>query len=344
MPAETVDRAQRWRQAVARGRRWLATQADAAPPFGAGDADLNWYCKVPWALAGAGDRDAALRALGVAYDRFIHPVLRVPRQTQWTNAVAYALGWLVSAACACQARDLPDPIYACLQQHTCAQTGGLITDGDWFDASIQGAALHATAMMRDVAAIRRIGDTMARFVDDQPCPREAIHTHFHPQRGYFTDISPDDRSGRYVFLRGAPKQPLANLGFVMQGLCRAGEAIGEPRYIEAAQRLLDLVLRNHRDDLIAHSQNHKVAHAAAMLWRHTRRADLRDIAATMADRVALNIQPDGRALADVFYSHVADQPPYFTVRTTCDSVLWLAGLCDELHGAETAAIHRGSAA
>ncbi len=322
-----------WDQAVARGRQWLVKQVDRTPAFGAGEVDLNWYCKVPWALVASGDRDASLRALGAAYYRFIHPALRPPRETHWTNAVGYALGWLVAAACACEAGEIARNIYARMLEHTCTKTGALQSHPEWFDASIQGAALHATAAMGDIPAVRRIGDVMTRFVDDQPQPDDAIYTHFHPERGYFMDRSRDgaaDTSGRYVFRRGAVNQPLATLGFVMQGLIRVGEVTGDARYTVAAGRLLDRVFANHRDDLLAHSQNHKVGHAAMMLWRHTGREELFDIAIAIAGRVAHNIQPDGRALADVFYDDISRQAPYFTVRTTCDSVLWLAAMRDEL--------------
>ncbi len=324
----TAAQLSHWRDAVNRGREWLAAEVDATPPFHQPEVDLNWYSKVPWTLAGSGDRPRAIRVLRR------HESFAAPKRTEWTNAPSYALGWLVAGARAAEQFDVARLLYARLQEYVCPTSGAIRSTLEpaeqWFDASIQGAILHAAAAIGDLPAARRAGDTIVRYIDDQPDP-DAIYTHFHPQRGFATELGKDDRLGRFVFRRGMPHQALANLGFVLQGLCRISDATGDGAYSAASGRLMDRILRNHREDLLAHGQNHKVGYAAMLLRRHLRgREDLLDIAVTIAERIADRIQPDGRALADVFFTDINDQPHSVSVRTTCDSVLWLSGICEEL--------------
>ena len=152
---------------------------------------------------------------------------------------------------------------------------------------------------------------------------------FHPQLGYLQDVSHSSRL-QLMFVPGGIQQPWANLGFVLQGLLRVSAATGESRYLNAARRILEHVLQEYADDLLGHSQNHKVAHAAVVLYRGTGKTLFLETAVTIARRMADNIQADGRAVADIFFNDIAAQPNYVSVRTTCDSILWLQCLCDEL--------------
>ncbi len=316
-----------WRDAVRRGRQWLAAEINARPPLHQAQADLNWYSKIPWALAGSGDRANAIKALRRCDS------LAAPAQTDWTNAPSYALGWLVAGARAAEQFDVARVLYAKLQPYICP-TSGLIKGTlepreQWFDASIQGAILHAAVAIGDLPTARRAGQSITRYIDDQP-DADAIYTHFHPGRGFATHLGADDAIGRFVFRRGAQRQALANLGFVLQGLSRLSDASGDGSFAAASGRLMDRILRNHREDLLTHSQNHKVGYAALLLRRQLPgRDDLLEVAIAIARCITDRMQPDGRSLADVLFRDISQQPHYASVRTTCDSVLWLSGICDE---------------
>ena len=328
-----------WRSAVQRGVGWLTAQLDANPPFAGADVDVNWYCKLPWALAGAGNRAAALRALGRVQGEYLETgLVHCPGQTGWTNAVSYALGWLVVGARVAEALGPARKGYEALGKYVCPDTGGLYSvplertdESPYFDAAIQGAVIHAALMMGDLEAARRAGRTALWFIDHQPDRGAGIYNYFHPKRGYLTEVNDRNRF-QCMFVAGTLPQPYANLGFMLQGLCRLFDATGDVAFRDGCGRLVDVLLDDFGPDLLSHSQNHKVAHAMLMLWARTGTARYRDGALRIAPLIAENILPDGRALADVLGDDIENQTPFFTVRTTCDSVLWLSQICDMLDG------------
>jgi hypothetical protein len=336
---------QHWRSAVVRGRDWLAAQVELTPPFGQENADINWYAKLPWPLLVAGRRRAAICALNAVDRQLELGTLHDVRQNDWTNAVPYALGWLTTGAIACERYDSARRLYAELNRFVCPATGGLYSvipqsrseplysEALYFDVGIQGALLHAAVAIGDLTAACRAAGLMERWFDEQPDRRLGLFMQFHPQRGYLQDVREAARI-QLMFAPGGERQPWANLGFVLQGLLRVSAATGEARYLNAARRILEHLLEVYRDDLLGHSQNHKVAHAAVVLYRNTGETLFFETAVTIARRIADNIHADGRALADVFFSDIAAQPNYVAVRTTCDSILWLQCLCDEIEFVE----------
>jgi hypothetical protein len=334
--AVTKSEIARWRIAVVRGRDWLAGQVEMRPPFGQEDSDVNWYAKLPWPLLATGRWEAAIRALNAVDRLFDLGKFYDVRQNDWTNAVPYALGWLTTGAVVCERSDSARRLYAELNRFVCAATGGLhgvlpqsAPEPLYFDAGIQGALLHAAVAIGDLTTACRAAALMERWFDEQPDRRAGLFMRFHPQFGYLQEVSDAERV-RLMLVAGGKRQPWANLGFVLQGLLRVSTATGEVRYSNAARRILEYVLEQNRDDLLGHSQNHKVAHAAVVLCRETGETHYLETAVTIARRIADNIQPDGRALADIFFGDIAEQPHYVSVRTTCDSVLWLQCLCDEI--------------
>jgi len=329
-----------WRAAVERGRQWLAAQVDRSPPFGQPAVDVNWYGKTVWAFTACADRVHALRTLRRVQALLASGTLHKPSQTNWTNAVSYALGWLVTGARMAEAFEAGRVLYAELRKYVCPGTGGLYSaladrsgERAFFDAAIQGAAIHSALAMGDLSAACRTGDLMIRFIHEQPDRRAGIYNYFHPELGYLTDVS-SDNIARRLFVPGGSRQLYANLGFVLQGLARLTEATGRPDYAGAGAELLDRLLADCGDDLLSHSQNHKVAHAAFMLWRQTGIERYKDATLQIAPRIAGNILPDGRAFADVSEDSIETQSFFFTVRTTCDSVLWLRQICDEIEAFE----------
>jgi hypothetical protein len=326
----------RWRLAVARGRDWLAQQVELMPPLGQGHPELNWYAKLPWSLMVTGRRQAAIRALNAVDRQLDLGVLHVVRQNDWTNAVPYALGWLTTGAIACERYDIARRLYAELSRFVCPTTGGLHSELQqsgseplYFDAAIQGALLHAAVAIGDLTTASRVAILMERWFEGQPTRGDGLFMRFHPQLGYLQDM-PHTSQIQLMLVTGGVQQPWANLGFVLQGLLRVSAATGESRYLNAARRILEHVLQQNSDDLHGHSQNHKVAHAAVVLYRGTGKTLFLETAVTIARRMADNIQADGRAMADIFFNDIAAQPNYASVRTTCDSVLWLQCLSDEL--------------
>jgi hypothetical protein len=322
--------------AVARGRDWLAQQVERATPFGQENPDLNWYAKLPWTLLVTGRRRAAICALNAVDRQFDQGTLHNVKQQDWTNAVPYALGWLTTGAVACERYDGARRLYAELNRFVCPTTGGLHSvlepsrsEPSYFDVAIQGALLHAAVAIGDRTTACRAAALMERWFEEQPNHGVGLFMRYHPQLGYLQDV-PDTPRIQWMFVPGGHQQPWANLGFVLQGLLRVSAATGDSRYSNAAQRMLEHVLQEYADDLLGHSQNHKVAHAAIMLYRDAGKALFLEAAVTIARRMTDNIQADGRAVADIFFSDIVDQPNYVSVRTTCDSVLWLQCLCDEL--------------
>lgn len=331
-----------WRAAVERGRQWLADQMDRSPPFGQSVIDVNWYGKTAWAFAGCADRVHAVRTLRRVQALLASDTLHEPHETNWTNAASYALGWLVVGARMAEAFETGRVLYAELRKYVCPRTGGLYSalanrsgERAFFDAAIQGAAIHSALAMGDLSAACRAGDLMIRFIHEQPDRSAGIYNYFHPDLGHLTDVC-NDNIARRLFVPGRSRQPYANLGFVLQGLVRLTEATGRSDYAGAGAELLDWLLDDFGDDLLSHSQNHKVAHAAIMLWRQTGIESYRDTALRIAPRIAGNILPDGRAFADVSGDSIETQSFFFTVRTTCDSVLWLRQICDEIEAFEDA--------
>ena len=110
------------------------------------------------------------------------------------------------------------------------------------------------------------------------------------------------------------------------------DATCQIQYRDGCARLVEILLDDFADDLLSHSQNHKVALAAIMLYRQTGQERYRDAALTIAPLIAKNIYADGRALGDLGGNDIEKQDYYVTVRTTCDSVLWLSQICDEIEG------------
>lgn len=331
-PNEIAD----WRLAVARGRDWLADQLDLEPPFGQHNSDLNWYAKLPWPLIVTGRRRAAIRALNAVERLLESDKLHHVYQADWTNALPYALGWVVTGAVLCERYDLAHRLYAALNCFVCPTTGGLYSalpqsrsDQSYFDVAIQGALLHAAVAVGDLNAACRAASLMEQWFEEQPDRNIGLFMQFHPQLGYRQDIS-DATQLQRMFVPGGTRQPWANLGFVLQGLLRASAATGNLRYLATARQILEHILQDYSEDLLRHSQNHKMAHAAIVLYRSTGKPLFLNVAVTIARRMSDNIQTDGRALADIFFDDVAMQPYYTSVRTTCDSILWLQCLCDEL--------------
>ena len=332
----THDEITHWRLAIVRGRDWLAKQLDLAPPFGQQNPDLNWYAKLPWPLMITGRRQSALRALDAVERRLHSGTLHNVCQNEWTNAVPYALGWLVTGAVLCERYDSAYRLYTALNRFVCPTTGGLYSvfpqsrpDHSFFDLGIQGALLHAAVAIGDLTTACRTAALMEQWFEEQPDREAGLFMRFHPQLGYLQDVSYTPQI-QWMFVPGGVRQPWANLGFVLQGLLRVSAATGDLRYLATARRILEHILEEYRDDVLGHSQNHKVAHAAVVLYRATGKALFLEAAVTIARRMADNIQADGRALADIFFDDIALQPDYASVRTTCDSILWLQCLCDEL--------------
>jgi hypothetical protein len=326
----------RWRLAVARGRDWLAQQVEVGPPFGQKNPDLNWYAKLPWSLMVTGRRQAAIRALDAVDRQLDLGTLHEVCQSDWTNAVPYALGWLTTGAIACERYDVARRLYAELNRYVCPTTGGLHSELPqsrseplYFDVAIQGALLHSAVAIGDRTTACRAAVLMERWFEEQPNRDAGLFMRFHPQLGYLQE-APHIPRIQLMFVPGGNQQPWANLGFVLQGLLRVSAATGESRYLNAARRILEHVLQKYADDLLGHSQNHKVAHAAIVLYRDTGKPLFLEAAVTIARRMADNIQVDGRAVADIFFDDIRAQPHYTSVRTTCDSILWLQCLCDEL--------------
>lgn len=332
----SVSEVEVWRAAIKRAGNWLAYQSDLLASLTNVNTDFNWLAKIPWCLVLVGRRAEAIRLLNRVEFALDKGQLRWPSDTQWTNAIAYGIGWMVTGARACDRFAIARRFYHELQAYVCPETSALCSvpinkreKQPYFDASIQGAALHASISMGDLHAAQRLAELMCLWIDKQPMPDEVIFTHFHPNLQFLREYSEDTQLSRIFTPRGM-RQPFANLGFVMQGLLRTSEATGEQKYQLAARRLMDRLLASYADDLLTHSQNHKVAHAAVKLYRVTNNEEYLQASITIARRVAGNIQPDGRALADIFYQHIADQPDYASIRTTCDSALWLQEICDEI--------------
>lgn len=325
-----------WRSAVARGRDWLAQQVELVSPFGQENPDLNWYAKLPWPLIVTGRRRAAICALNAVDRQLDLGTLHDVRQNDWTNAVPYALGWLTTGAILCERYDSARRLYAELSRFVCPSTGGMHStlpqaesEPLYFEVAIQGALLHAAVAMGDLQTACRAAVLMEQWFDEQPNRRIGLFMRFHPQRGYLQDV-PGTARAQFMFVPGGVQQPWANLGFVLQGLLRVSAATGDSRYSNTALQILEHLLQEYKDDLLGHSQNHKVAHAAVVLYGITGKLLFLETAVTIARRMADNIHADGRALADIFFSDIAAQPQYTSVRTTCDSILWLQCLCDEL--------------
>ena len=323
-----------WRNSVRRACDWLSAQVAEEIPFNMPQADLNWFAKLPWPLAACGYRVAALRAMNrVASGQ---DSLDRTERVDWTNATPYALGWLVVGARLCERYDLARRFYSELGRYRCPETGGIHSlplkqagSTACFDAGIQGAMLHAALAMNDLSAARAAGNLMTRWFMDQPSPKEGLLMLFHPRSGYVQEMTEETKLQRQ-FKPHDSRQPFANLGFTIQGLIRLAEATGDDQYFVSACGILDHLLEVYHVDLLSHSQNHKVGHAAIMAYRHTHEPRYLDAGVTIAHLVSANIQPDGRALADIFFEDIRQQPLYTTVRTTCDSAIWLHEICNEL--------------
>src|SRR5690606_27029852 len=113
LPDDLARKINASRHAVHRGKEWLATQIKCATPFGNHDADLNWLAKTPWALSVTDRRTTALRALELARRRIDNT--EVLQKTDWTNALPYALGWLVAGARSCECFGQARFFYTALQ-------------------------------------------------------------------------------------------------------------------------------------------------------------------------------------------------------------------------------------
>ena len=323
-----------WRKSACRACDWLSEQVEKTVPFDEPRADVNWFAKLPWALAGCGNRFAALQTLNRVV--LLQDSRSRCEREDWTNAAPYALGWLVVGAGLCERYDLSRRFYAELGRYRCPDMGGVFSvpleragSTEYFDAGIQGAMLHAALATGDLSVARAAGNLMTRWFDDQPSAIDGLLMLFHPRAGYLREITAETKLQRQFVPHGT-RQPLANLGFTIQGLIRLAEATGDERFFDSACRVLNHLLDVYCSDLLGHSQNHKVAHAAIMAYRHNREPRFLDAGVTIAQRVSDNIQSDGRALADIFFEDIREQPLYATVRTTCDSALWLHEICDEL--------------
>jgi hypothetical protein len=306
---------------------------EALPPRGDPFDEIAWCCKAPWALLACGRRALALSVLHRCRIACEAVGERWPARASGTASPAYAAGWLTTAAWIAGTCDLARFFYRLLERHICPHEGGVLSaPGDvYFDAALQGAGLHAAVAVGDTTTARKIGGLTVRLIREQPDPVLGFYMLYAPRRGHLRDVSDSNRAER-LLVRVEPRQPYANLGFALQGLCRLHEATGEHTYLEAAADALDTLLGGgHRDDLVSHGQNHKVGHAAILLYRHLKRRRHLDAAVAIADCVAKRIGADGRAWADVFYDRIEDQPPLFSVRTTCDSALWLRQMADEVN-------------
>jgi hypothetical protein len=223
-----------------------------------------------------------------------------------------------------------------MRRYTCTDTGGLCSvplerrdEQPYLDAAIQGAILHASIAVGDMKTARQAGDLMVEFVEQQPALDARFHNYYCPCRGYLMAID-DETLQQKAFVAGAPRQPYANIGFLLQGLARLHDITGTAAYQRACRRLMDWLLNKCGEDLVSHGQNHKVAYAAILLYRQTGCRAYLNAGFRIAEKMVPNILPDGRVLADVFYDDIDSQPYYFSVRTACDSVLWLQRIQDEL--------------
>lgn len=336
MTIQTTTDTDSWRSAASRGLRWLQEFCDDRLCVDPQAYDINWCAKLPWVFAACGDRERAVRVLNVVSDYFIVGQRIVePSDKQWTNAISYALGWLVSGACEAQEHGHAKQLYESMKRYICEDHGGQLSDADsssresqYFDAAIQGALLHASLKIMDTNAVLRAGQLACDLIMNQPRSNEAFFTHYHPENGYL-ETPNNGQKGRYAFHPSDSPQPYANIGFMMQGLCHLHDATGLCRFLDAAQWLMDWLYEFCEDDLLSHGQNHKVAHAAAMLFRQTGNSRHKSIFIHMTERTAMGIDQDGRALADVWNDSIDKQSLFATVRTTCDSVLWLQAIIAE---------------
>ena len=333
-----IESIREWRQTAERGYKWLLSRTSEGSFHDSQKWDINWLAKLPWTFAANGNRPLARRILTTVRDYLRDGTIHTPHSVAWTNAVSYALGWLVSGARVCDDFISARLLYSELQRYVCPVTGGLagtiVGIGDqttYFDVGIQGALLHAALAVGDLETARRNAHLLRMWFDDQPERLDRLYSRYHPGSGFIRDV-PAGEEIALLFSLTEQRQPWANLGFVLQGLSRLSAATGEGHYRELAEEILDLILSKSRDDLLGHSQNHKVGHACLLLYEQTDNDDYLHLTMAIADKVASNILPDGRAWADVTSDTIENQGEYFTVRTTCDSVLWLISICDGLDG------------
>ena len=322
-----------WREAVHRGYAWLSDKFADESFLGSDMCDVNWLAKLPLTFAACGGRARARRMLSRARALLDEGTLHSPHETAWTNAVSYALGWLVTGARSSEDYESARILYGELLRYVCPATGGLAADPvlhdkrPYFDVAIQGAVLHAAAAVGDLETARRNASFLRKWFDDQPDPSTFLYTYYRADEGYLFEV-PDGEETRYRFSMVEARQPWANLGFALQGLLRLSMATGDQSYRRLSRQIVELLLSRASEDLLGHSQNHKVGHACAMLYALTLETKFRDAAIVIASKIAENILSDGRAWADVYADRIEEQTDYFTVRTTCDSVLWLASICD----------------
>jgi hypothetical protein len=329
-----------WRKAAQRGGRWLKGQIDLR--LGTRDplTEINWFSKAPWALLACGERARAMSLLRQSARHLESPnILEQAETLRGTNALPYALGWLISAARRGEDHDVAEALYTLLRTYIDGDTGGVLgrradraaRQGEiFFDAALQGAGLHAAVAMGDRESAERIGKLLIHQIETQPDRSRGFYMLFSPSRGHLTACENGNISERLLAC-GAPRQPFANLGFALQGLCRCSEMTGDTSYaVAAAVALDDLLNEGFRQDLLTHGQNHKVAHAAILLYGRLRDLRYLHTALQIASLTAQRIQGDGRAWGDVFFSELSSQTELFSVRTTCDSVLWLHSIADEI--------------
>ena len=187
--------------------------------------------------------------------------------------------------------------------------------------------MNADLLMGEREKAAQTGDLMLRFFREQPDLNIGIYNYYHPDLGYLTDIDHENSFER-IFARVGWKQPFANLGFLLIGLARLYEATGKKESLDGCLEIMDFLIENHREDLIAHAQNHKIGYAAAILYRITENAEYIHIASEIAGRLSGNIGKYGRAWADVVSPDLDSQPYYTSVRMTADAVLWLRQIFD----------------
>jgi hypothetical protein len=115
-----------WPRAVERGHHFLAREFDRDPPLSRGNLDVNYFCKLPWAFAVCGDRVRAMRVIGYIEDQCMRGSrLDRTEHSGWTNAVSYALSWLVCGSVVSEALRPARRFYDELEAFRCTRWGAI---------------------------------------------------------------------------------------------------------------------------------------------------------------------------------------------------------------------------
>jgi hypothetical protein len=108
------------------------------------------------------------------------------------------------------------------------------------------------------------------------------------------------------------------LGISAALLCHVYELTRQPRYLAAAERIFDFLLRCHEDVLECFASG-KVGYAAALLYRITGKNSYREAAIKLMEWLLRMQKPDGRWTVDQ-----PDLPWFLTWDCTAEFVYWIA--------------------